>query len=71
MKVRIIERSHGSGKKWFVIQTKFLNLIWIDGRCTLSGGSQKNPMFITSDDAMKNIYRFDGSKPVDKEIFRK
>jgi len=60
-KVRIVERTHPSGRVEYVIQKRLymwsVTWQWVDQNS-----------FRTLEDAEKDLWRFDGSQPVDKVI---
>jgi len=71
-KCRIIERTHPSGRKEWMIQQKhwLLRWRWVDASANSSLGKD-GPIdhFRTFEEAKASLWMFDGSKPTDKIVW--
>ena len=70
-RVRIVERTSITGSKRYVIQQKHFLLWWWWVDASINGSDYANDVdsFDTIEEAMRNLYRFDGTKGSEKVIY--
>lgn len=69
MKTRIIERKHGKNREYVIQQKHYIfRWMWVDAWVNSIYGAACNDTFSDFQEAVANLYLFDGSKPKDTVI---